>query len=171
MLDPFAILGLPRQFDLDTEDLHRRYIQASARTHPDRFRDPLDQADAAEQSATINEAHRLLSDPAARADALLQLIGGPGKSDDKSLPADLLMEMMEIREEMEQAIAADDAATLARLRVWANDEKAKHLQRIADLFTRTHQDPSVTETTLKQIRLELNALRYVQRMLEQMPTE
>lgn len=170
MDDPFDVLGLDPRFELDEADLHRRFIAASAATHPDRFVDPLEQADAAERSAAVNEAYRVLRDPVARAEALLVRLGGPAKEQDKSLPPDLLMEMMEVREEMEEAIETRDRTTLDRLRTWAEEQRADRLATVSNHFARAQAADSPAEE-LKRIRLELNALRYFARMLEQMPAD
>lgn len=172
MPDPFATLGIPPRFALDDAELHRRFIQASAANHPDRFTDPLEQADAAARSATINEAYRTLKDPEPRANALLDLRGGPGKSEDKSLPPALLVEMMEVRERMEEAIQTQDEAELRELANWAREQRAEHLGRIAGLFEEAEKAPADQRVAvLKKVRLELNALRYFQRMIEQTPEE
>lgn len=170
MPDPFATLQLPRRFEVDPAELHRRYIQASAATHPDRYTDPVEQAQAAERAAEVNQAYAVLSDPERRADALLTLLGGPAKDEDKSLPPDLLMDMMEVRERLEDAVASNDQKELANLQAWANDQRESHLKKITALF---HEVGDNTETipadTAKAVRLELNTLRYIQRMLDQMP--
>ena len=158
--DPFELLGIEPRFDVDEAELHRRFIAASSATHPDRFNDPLEQADAADRAAAINAAYQTLSDPERRANALLLLRGGAAKEDDKSLPPDLLMEMMEVRERMEEAVASDDAAELDALRQWVDAERRSRLDHIASLFH---------ASDLAGVRLQLNALRYVERMLEQMP--
>lgn len=179
----FATLGIPVAFAVDLAQAHKRFIAESAATHPDRFTDPLDQADAAEKSAAVNEAYRVIRDPELRADALLTLLGGAGRSDDKSLPPDLLMEMMEAREKLEEAQASNDQAALRELAAWANRQRDEHLQRIASLFAQVipaggfpvnaaiKPDPAHPRIApvLKQIRLELNALRYFQRMVEAAP--
>ncbi|MEM8494692.1 MAG: Fe-S protein assembly co-chaperone HscB [Planctomycetota bacterium] len=162
MDDPFSTFKLTPGFDLDLDDLRQHFLAASAEHHPDRFTDPLDQADAAERSAQINQAYQTLIDPEARANALLALRGGPAASDDQSLPPTLLMEVMEIREELEQAVADEDRPTIARLRQWATTAYDQHLTKLSKLFAAQDLDG-------KAVRLELNAMRYVQRMLEQMP--
>jgi Fe-S protein assembly co-chaperone HscB len=172
MTDPFATLGVPAVFALDPAELHRRFIRASAANHPDRFTDPLEQADAAARSAEINEAYRTLGDPELRAGALLERLGGPGKGEDKSLPPDRLVEMMEVRERMEEAIADHDEAELRELALWADAQRAAHLKRIEGLFDASAKTASdQRDALLKAIRLELNALRYFQRMIEQTPDE
>jgi len=162
MTDPFAVFNLPHQFDIDQADLRKRFVKASAAAHPDRFTDPVEQAEAAERSSEINEAHRILKDPEARANALLALLGGPAKEDDKSLPDELLMEMMEVREKQEEAEASGDAAVLKELADWARQQRAEHLDRIAQLL---REDASGED--LKEARKQLNALRYFERMIEQ----
>lgn len=172
MSDPFSTLGIQPRFDLDEAELHRHFIQASAANHPDRFTDPLEQADAAARSATINDAYRTLHDPELRANALLDLLGGPDKSADKSLPPALLAEMLEIRERMEEAIASQDETELRELAGWAQTQRAEHLTRIAEMFVQAGTESRESRTViLQKIRLELNALRYFQRMIEQTPEE
>jgi molecular chaperone HscB len=163
MDDPFDLLGLPPRFDLDEADLHRRYLAASAQTHPDRFRDPLDQADAAERAAHINAAHRTLKDVEQRAWALLRRLrprNPAAAQDDQKLPPDLLMEMMEIRERLDDAVARNDAAALTQMRAWAESQRQARLAAIAAAFAKND---------LQAVPVQLNALRYVQRMREQMP--
>ena len=167
MPDPFQMLGLPPRFDLNQADLHAKFIQASSATHPDRYTDPVQQAQAAERAAEVNQAYAVLSDPERRADALLTLLGGPAKDQDKSLPPALLMDMMEVREQLEQAVADNNQAELDKLRDWADDQRDAHLKMIKNLFADTQDE--LPAGAAKSIRLELNALRYIQRMLDQMP--
>ena len=167
MQDPFQTLNMPPRFDLNEAELHAAFIRLSAEHHPDRHTDPVDQAQAAEKAAEVNQAYNLLRNPETRADALLKLKGGPAKEDDKSLPPDLLMEMMEIREQLEQAAADNNQAQLDLHRAWAGEQRDKHLTTIADLF-RQHPN-KLSDDAAKNIRLELNTLRYIQRMIDQMP--
>ncbi|MFW5681644.1 MAG: Fe-S protein assembly co-chaperone HscB [Phycisphaeraceae bacterium] len=166
--DPFTALGMPRRFRLDEEELERRFVSLSSEHHPDRHTDPIAQADAAEASSKIGHAYQVLADPEKRANALLALRGGPAKEDDQSLPPELLMEVMEVREELEQAIEQQDEADLARLRQWAQQQRDQRLQTIGDLLEQGDPEMPLDEQTAKRVRLELNALRYAQRMLEQM---
>jgi molecular chaperone HscB len=169
MADAFSTFGLPLRFNIDETALQRRFIELSAQHHPDRFSDPLDQADAAEESARINEAYRTLKDPESRANALLEALGGSGKSDDKTLPPDLLMDMMELRERQQEAQAADDRATLAELHAQAQSKRQEHLATVARLFEQAMASTPADPEKLKAIRVELNALRYIERMIEQLP--
>ena len=167
MTNPFDLLGIPACFDVDEGDLHQRFITGVAACHPDRYTDPLDQADAAQRAAELNAAYQSLKDPESRANVLLKLLGGSLKEDDKSLPPQLLMEVMEAREQLEEAMQAGDQAMIDRLHHWGHDQRRGHLEQIGQLF----QDAQATAqedrpAILKKIRLELNALRYFQRMTQ-----
>ncbi len=166
MRDAFDLLGVEPRFDLDGADLRDRLLTLAAANHPDRHTDPFDQAEAADQLSRVNEAYRTLADPERRANALLARLGGPSKADDKSLPPGLLLEVMEVREELEQAVAAEDHAAIARLRKWATDQRAQRLDSVAKLFATATADPAAL---VQAVRLELNAWRYFERMLDQMP--
>jgi len=164
MPDPFALFEIEPGFDLDLQQLEARFLSLSVQNHPDRFLDPIQQADAADQMARITVAYQQLADPEARANTLLKFLGGPSKEDDKTLPPDLLMQMMDVREDLEAAAASQDKAKLTQLRDWADTQRLEHIDRLSGLFA------GIFDTgTAKLIRIELNALRYIARMLEQMP--
>jgi DnaJ-domain-containing protein 1 len=156
--DPFARLGFAQLFDIDPAQVQRAYLKRCADLHPDRMRDPLLQAEAARESARLNEARAVLLDDEKRANALLALMGGPGPSEDKSLPDGFLMRMMEVRQELEAAAQADHE----RLAAWAEAERAGHIERVRALFAAPDAAGG-----LEAIRVELNAWRYIERMIEQ----
>ncbi len=158
----FAVFNLPAQFDLDEAALQSRYLELTRLTHPDFAGDDIDsQMRAMELSARVNEAHRILSDPETRANYLLMLQGGPAQTQDTSLPDGFLEEIMLLREELADAQSQGNAQSLQHLEAQARQRRQSHLTRIAELF----QQP--TPQAASQIRTELNALRYIQRMLEQ----
>jgi len=166
----FDILKVPRSFAIDEQQVRKNYLQQSAACHPDRFTDPVQQAEAAEQSARLNHAYQALLDPEQRANTLIALHGGPAKEDDQSLPPDLLMEVMEAREELEAALENNEQATIDKLHDWAVAQRSERLETIATLFEQVRTGGTEHRAdTLKRVRLELNALRYFQRMLDQMP--
>lgn len=162
--DPFEILGLPRRFSVDEQALRQAFLKASAEQHPDRFVDPIEQAEAVETMSKLTDAYRVLGEPELRARALLALSGLALVEDKDKLPPDLLMQVMEVREEMEEAIESGNKAELDRLRNWANEQRDLYLKKLGVLL-----DEELDQSKASQVRLELNALRYMQRMLEQMP--
>ncbi len=168
--DAFDILGLEPRFDLDPSAIRRAYLARAGTAHPDRAGPPVDgNAVGPEASAAaLNVARATLENPERRATALLARLGGPGKEADRSLPDGFLMQMMDIREQI--AAAADKAPFIA----WGEQQRAQHIRRAADLFTTAvasaHDSASVTPT-LKAIRRELNAWRYIERLIEQIDGE
>jgi hypothetical protein len=101
---------------------------------------------------------------------LLARLGGPSKEADKSLPKDLLVEMMDVREEVESAIESGNKEELSRLREWAGKQKENDLGLIAGLLDRAAGAAAGDRgAVLREIRLRLNALGYIQRMIDQMP--
>lgn len=167
--DPFALLGLARRFELNPADLQSAYLRRSAALHPDRLLDPLEQAQAAVEAARINDARAVLADGEQRANALLRLLGGPAKELDKSLPDGFLVEMLEVRQEMEQRLQTGDLAERQALEEWAQGQRAQFRKVVGDLFAAVAHDGSAQNPdVLRQLRMQLNAWRYIERMIEQL---
>jgi molecular chaperone HscB len=166
--NPFDILGVEPRFDLDAADLHRRFVAASAKVHPDRSTDPEEQLALARRSAALNQAYRTLTDPESRAAALLELVGSDASADHRELPHGLLEQMLDIREQMDEALGDEDQSRLNELSQWAQAERAAYLDRIAHLFSDALAAAPPRPDALHDIRRQLNALRYIERMIEQL---
>ncbi len=164
--NPFKILGLAERFDLSSPEVNSAYLRAAARNHPDRFTDPAERAAAEGRIAAINEAKAALLDDEARAGALLKTLGGPSKEEERGLPPGLLMEMMEVRTAMEEEIASGRAEAREKWKSWALARRAEHVERVRRLFAQCAVAPE--PGTLREIRIELNAWRYAERMIEQL---
>ena len=173
--DAFDILALPPRFDLKPGEIQRAYLALAAQAHPDSNNAGTDLADGLEGeadavSAALNAAKDLLLDDEARANLLLARLGGPAANQDRTLPPTLLMEMMEKRTEFEEAKARGDASAMATLRAWADAQRDARVAVVGGLFAEVDAAAAqgvVVASQLKQIRVELNALRYLERMLEQ----
>lgn len=119
-VDFFARLGLRPTFDLDGDDLERRYFAFQRSFHPDRFagKSRREQAFSLQHAVGINEAYDSLKSPLKRAEYLLELQHDPRPGDAGTTTEDpnLLVEAMEMREELDAAdgVAAVDAL-LARV--------------------------------------------------------
>lgn len=159
--DPFSLLGLPASFDLDARVIEAAYLQRAASSHPD-LADEHAAEDADVVSGQLNEARQILLNAELRANTLLALRGGPSKESDKSLPPGFLMEIMETREQIEEALAARDPARLQSWREWALAQQSDYTTRVAALF----RDSSSHK--LVEIRTTLNAWRYLERLIEQL---
>jgi len=169
--DHFAVLGVERRYDLEAGALEARYKELSRKLHPDRFAkaDPRARRAALQRTVALNEAWRALKDPLKRAEYLLELGGvkiatddGGARSGGVAASPALLMEILELREELGDARAANDDAKVARLgaamRARADAAKA----RVAAGLT-----GAPTSAELEGVARELVALRYYQRFLDE----
>jgi len=125
--DDFTLLGLPRRFELDTDALATRWRALQSRVHPDRFatEGAAAQRLAMQWAVRINEAHRRLRDPLARATYLCELAGHPVQGRDAGpMPHDVLARQLQWHESLAEAssvatVEALDAEVAARLQAVA----------------------------------------------------
>ncbi len=172
-MDPFDLLGLSPSFSLGSDEITRAYLRRAALVHPDldsaeHSGDDAEAGNAASSAAeALNRAKTTLQNPELRAIALLARLGGPGP-EDRSLPPGFLIEMMERREEVEASLASEGAAARARWRNWALERRAAHIGRVGGLFGRAATGGPDARSLLREVRIELNAWRYIERMIEQL---
>jgi molecular chaperone HscB len=165
-LDHFQRFGLPRRFELDIEELERRYHERSKASHPDRVAT----ADAATRVAALNdamarnEAYRTLRRPVPRAEYLLGLYGVT-IGDNEQLEVAFLAEVLAAREELGAAQAAGDTARLAKLERAMRGRWDDAVHSLGELFARVEQGE---RDALALIKRELVSLRYLARYLEQL---
>lgn len=161
----FDLLGLRPGYDLDLTELRRKYFAVVRDIHPDRMiaADPAAQRLCMRTSALINQAFEVLRDPLLRAEYLLELAGGKAATDDKQVPQSVLSEALMLREEIEEAKAADDRRALDGVRRQVQARFDTTREEIASL---AQQLPS-TQESRQDLRGKLNAIRYYRRLLEQ----
>ncbi|HZR70618.1 MAG TPA: Fe-S protein assembly co-chaperone HscB [Burkholderiales bacterium] len=115
----FELFGLAAGFDIDLAALESRYRQLQREVHPDRFAaaPQAQQRVAMELATRVNEAYRTLRSPVERAKYLLKLNGvDAGLETDTAMPHDFLVQQMELREALEEAVEAENGEKLADLR-------------------------------------------------------
>lgn len=120
--DDFTLFGLPQRFALDRAGLDERWRDLQGQAHPDRHatQGTAAQRVAAQWSMRINEAHRRLRDPLARAAYLCELRGARVDAErNTAMPADFLVQQLGWRE------ALDEAADAQAVRA-IDDEVAAH---------------------------------------------
>src|SRR5688572_14837253 len=115
----FELFGVAPAFALDAAALERSYREIQSKVHPDRFAHAGDAERRASLQWTtrVNEAYRTLKDPVQRAKHILDLHGvDVAFETNTQMPTDFLMQQLELREELEGALARKDAAALDALR-------------------------------------------------------
>ncbi len=108
--DYFTFFGLPRALVIDAADLEKRFRDLSRQFHPDFFYNgpPASKLASLERSSYLNDAYRVLKNPAARAEYLLGLEGlSPLKAEATAaskvmVPAALLEEVFAFNEELDK---------------------------------------------------------------------
>jgi len=149
-MDHFARLGLPAALDLDAAALDKAYFAGQRQWHPDRFvgKPAAERAKASIEAAALNDAYRTLKDPLARAFYLAELKGVdlPGDSQTIDDP-ELLMEVMDAREELQEASSVAEVDALAK---FAREDLEKALAGLSRLFLAN--DKAAIRKTLLRLR-------------------
>ena len=161
--DPFATLGLEPRFDLDPKSIDAAWLRRLRAAHPDRAGGGEEHSDVARSAAALNEARAILRDPLRRGEALLARRGGRDAGDPAALPPAFLPEMFEWRERLEEAVAGADDEAFAELSSEAEVRRGEVLDRLAEAFA-----SPIDAAAAGSIRLELNVLRYFDRLRDEL---
>ncbi|HSN32791.1 MAG TPA: Fe-S protein assembly co-chaperone HscB [Ideonella sp.] len=132
--DDFTLFGLPRRFALDAAELDARWKALQREVHPDRFaaEGRAAQRLAMQWAVRVNEAHRRLKDPLARAAYLCELRGAPIDAENNTaMPGDFLVQQMQWREALDDA---GDAAAAGLLAAEVAAERATRYARVEKLL-------------------------------------
>jgi molecular chaperone HscB len=165
-VNPFETLGVEARFDLRLTDLERRHRELSRTLHPDRYAG----APAAERrmalgkAIEVNEAFRALRDPVKRAEALCRALGlAVGETSEPPADPELLMEMMEAREELAEAHRNRDLPKIGAIGATMRARQARTLQTLGERFRAGMDDASKLGAVLPV----LGELRYLKRLLDE----
>ena len=135
--DFFSLFTLPARFQIDTTALEQSYRALQAQVHPDKFAHLSDaEKRMSMQWATrVNEGYQALRNPLNRARYLLSLHNVDTQEDiNTSMPTEFLMQQMEWREALEEAMHAKDADALEKLESRVqHDVRILHQQLAIDL--------------------------------------
>lgn len=171
MSDPFATLGLEPTFDLDLGEAEKRHRDLSKTLHPDRYagRGAAERRQALGKAIEVNEAWRTLRDPLRRAEALLEKLGlAVEEGQEPKADPELLMDMLERREELASAARTKDADKIRKL---ARDVELKEsvlLAKLADAFrSAIAPQNGARQGSRDAILSVLGELRYYRRFLDE----
>lgn len=126
--DFFRLFDLPSRFQIDSASLEKRYLALQAQVHPDKFSHlPESERRLSMQWTTrVNEGYQTLRTPLNRARYLLSLHGVDTQEDSNtSMPHEFLMQQMEWREALEEALQAKDVDALEKL-----EQRVQHEVRL-----------------------------------------
>ena len=166
-MDPFETLGFERRYHLDKSLLDRRYRELQQALHPDKHATAPASARALtlRKAIEVNEAYRVLRDDQRRAEALLSLLGRAPT--EPVADPELLMEMMELREALSDARAADDPAQVARLAAEVAEKAAATSRQLSEVFARLQDAGEPHAAELGDAQTLLARLRYYRRFQDE----
>ena len=166
MSDPFKTLGIEPAFDLDVRALEARHRELSRALHPDKFASApaAERRMALSRAIEVNEAFRTIKDPIKRAEALFRHIGVPaGETAEPNPSTDLLMEMMEAREELSDAARAKNMGAVHNLSLKMQLREKETLGALTAGFKKANDDLSEARKLIHY----LGELRYLRRFLDE----
>jgi len=103
--DHFAVFGLPRKLWLEMSLLEQKFLQLSWKLHPDNFVNACEAERelSLKRSSELNDAYRVLRDPVARVEYLLEIEGERKEGEKKQqAPPELLEEVFELSESLDE---------------------------------------------------------------------
>ncbi len=160
----FELFGLSPSVDLDVKAIEAKHRELSLATHPDRLvtADARERRIAAEKSAALNEAIKVLRDPVRRAFYVLELKGVKLDTEDAAakvkMPMEFLEEIMERREALEAVRGQKNLAGAQKMAAEIRSAKDKSLAEAQEAL-RSNDVATAT--------VSLGRVRYYSRFLEE----
>lgn len=165
--DAFEQLGLAPRYDVDPAELERAFFERSKELHPDRFAGApaAERVAALSRARALNDAYALLRRDASRAEYLL---GREGVTigDNERLDPELVMALLEEREQLAEARARGDLGEVERMAAAMRARRREAIGRVKALFAEAGPGGERAQL-LAQIKQQLILLRYVERYLEE----
>ena len=169
--DYFTYFGLPRKLWMGMDGLEQEFLQLSWKLHPDNFvnTDEGEREISLQRSSRLNDAYRVLKDPVARVEYLLELEGMRKEGEHKQqAPPELLEEVFELNESLDELREAKSAganldALTIKLRAAEKNFGEKLHEVDAEMKTAAQQwdaalDANTSETDREAILQRLNEL-------------
>lgn len=176
----FEVLGLLPTYFIDRAELESRYREAQRHTHPDRFsRAPAaERAQVLRRATDLNDAYRVLKSDVRRAEYLLSLHGidlsesaeqAGGKK--RTLDSLFLSEVLELREELQDAQSENDAPRIARIGDDIGRRMADETRELETRFAKLDKGGGSDAAQLEPLAEILLRLRYYQRFLDEITAQ
>lgn len=149
----FELFDIPPAFNIDNAKLESNFRKVQSASHPDRFvtATSSEKMQSMQLATLANEAYQTLKKPANRAQYLLEQQGITAIAEtNTAMPADFLMQQMEWRETMEDAVAGRDIAALEVL-LREISQEAHHLCSALSQQIDERQDYAAATTNTRKL--------------------
>jgi molecular chaperone HscB len=169
--DHFALFGLPRKLWIEMSLLEQKFLQRSWKLHPDNFVNATadEQERSLKESSQLNDAYRVLRDPVARVEYLLEIEGTRKEGEQKQqAPPELLEEVFELNESLDELRdAKSSGGDLSALKFKLESAQKNFQEKLgevdADLQVAAEQwdaaiDANASDADRKAIMVRLNEL-------------
>ena len=166
----FDFYGLPETFNLNDADVKKKFYQLSKQYHPDFYANENEakQQEILELSTLNNKAYQTLANPAKRLEYILRLHNLVSEGAKPQLPADFLMEMMDINERIMEIDSATELGSItAEVLAIEGDMNEELLALTTDYVT---LDDTAKESRLNDIANIYFRQKYLLRIKESLDT-
>lgn len=146
--DYFELFQLPPAFQLDIDRLDRHYREIQTRVHPDKAAHLSDTEKRVflNWATFANEAYHTLKRPLERARYLLRLQGvDTAEESNTAMPPEFLLEQIEWREAMQEAIALRNLPALDRLAAGLRKETDTLFAALSNLLDVERRPPAAAD--------------------------
>jgi molecular chaperone HscB len=132
MINYFEFYDIPEAFELDAAALKKKFYALSKQYHPDFYanEDETKQQEILEISTINNKAYQTLSDPNKLLEYILKQHGLVNEGAKPQLPADFLMEMMDLNERLMEVDGAEQLANIRAEALAVEDDLNIQLQAL-----------------------------------------
>jgi molecular chaperone HscB len=136
-MDHFALFELPRKLWIEMSGLEQKFLQLSWKLHPDNFVNASaeEQERSLKRSSEVNDAYRVLRDPVARVEYLLEIEGARKEGEHKQqAPPELLEEVFELNESLDELREArESGGDLAALKSRLESAQKNFQERLGEV--------------------------------------
>ena len=169
--DHFSLFGLPRKLWIEMSALEKMFLELSWKLHPDKFvnASAQEQELSLKSSSGLNDAYRVLRDPVARVEYLLELEGMRKEGEHKQqAPPELLEEVFELNESLDELREAKaSGGDLASLKSRLESEEKNFQEKLSEVDAQLQDtakqwdaaiDANASDSDRKAIMVRLNEL-------------
>ena len=162
----FELFEIPVQLKVDTVPLSKKFFELSRKYHPDYFvnDEPELQAEALEKSAMLNKGFKTFQDHDQTIKYVLQLKGLLEEEEKYELPAEFLMEVMDINE---QLMDAEDNSATRNLQLAIDNLQSEIYDPVKEIVEYYNED-SFSEKELLQVKEYYYKKKYLDRIRRQL---